>query len=1144
MYQTNNILTLQNGFAYLVKHPSAKSIITSKIINISNISESVISLYHDSEWYETKVSFNLLLTSVYAPDINSSCAIVFDSEKVNSDFVLWAETFKTFGYSVREFVDFECVEDEIAVIIDEIIPGYNISNLKHAKNDLYNAFVDENSLLGNKLKNKLSKYGLRFEDINLGKDKIDKDCKEIVVTIEPPKLRLELPAHFGDADFFKNLGGCKSQTILDQRIISTRTIKGTVDYKHWYIDGKLYHVKATFRDTMHRLPPSDKSLFTQCKDYGAKVKKMNIIKDKLAKSIGLDSKSEIMANLNLLKYKSDKTFKLLIKYAAIDVFATHGLDLAQRQFYNQLFTQFGLTELDNISDTAGANVTNFLKVLMHNHLYDDWEKWFIEKIRKHIIELGKKDSRNIKPADQLKREIKKYITTKASESKIDHLQSIETNKFGTQTFKTIGGLLYTRSTLTPQIFGKLLDIDFESFYASILTGGMNIYLGEPIVHTYVTKDKPTLKDALPAIEKMAEDSWLIMASGEIKLMKNTLVMSDLGFNPRKRERIPTLKDRLSGQMYVGEFNKMKPPGFKDAKSVLLTNEIYGGKITAPILQAIMMLPEKYREEYLNLKIDAFAFYHPDLICDSVQDALELEKNLPDDLTVESFNPLDLTQTTIVTQCKRNISLKFPIHKYYIQLKEERSKIKKLNKVALDKNPLEYILKLVLNATYGVLACSNLARNNFIASNYITSCGRASAWALMLATNGLVVITDGVVCNIEKIPFGKTLREILDSDYDYPDRYNENITNNQDVNEANVKEWATTDLRQHLLDFFEVDESNKIVNRFNFDIKEFVKQEVVETPINIGKKTIVEESYKYKKYSIFTEYHNTGSGTYLKGLTEVAIDEENDDELEDAEVTNYENPKARAYHGMSDELKNWYKTITSNDKYYLPPIHTENQIIKFSKANQYIVKFAKQSSDPDLEIAYPCGMSIEQNKIFKCVKRSQFLFQNRKQKVNFEKAQDRLDNASKELLDNLFWKELDKNKSEFCEKWNVEIIDGIDYREIAKTRAVGLGFELKSYFADYDKYKSITSIRREIYELINRGERHFSKYLNLNKLYRNEEKKKQLAELLAAIIIKRINAEYYLQLKLVNAKGISLVRVPLSYVKANNYTLPSYENWEE
>ena len=147
-----------------------------------------------------------------------------------------------------------------------------------------------------------------------------------------------------------------------------------------------------------------------------------------------------------------------------------------------------------------------------------------------------------------------------------------------------------------------------------------------------------------------------------------------------------------------------------------------------------------------------------------------------------------------------------------------------------------------------------------------------------------------------------------------------------------------------------------------------------------------------------------------------------------------------------------------------------------------------------------------------ITRSQFLFKNEKQLVNFEKTNyySKLDCLSKFIFTPKFWKDL---KLEDLKTYGVkELKPYINYYEFSQTHPIGIGFEL---LALNNIYKgNIAAVRNFIADKIQEGKSNFGKTLNLDRrLYAGKKYK----YLFAAIIVLKANDEEELKQLLVNSK---------------------------
>jgi len=149
-----------------------------------------------------------------------------------------------------------------------------------------------------------------------------------------------------------------------------------------------------------------------------------------------------------------------------------------------------------------------------------------------------------------------------------------------------------------------------------------------------------------------------------------------------------------------------------------------------------------------------------------------------------------------------------------------------------------------------------------------------------------------------------------------------------------------------------------------------------------------------------------------------------------------------------------------------------------------------------------GMTKTTYTIPRLIRRSQFVFQTRKQLENFEHNQYKLGQLSKIILSRHFWASL--HLDDVKEHGVTEIIQELDYYEYSKGNPVGIGFEALSL--NKQNGSTISQARRKIHDYINKGIKDFNAALNLGRSIRSNARR--LKYHLAAIIIKRCNNDYY------------------------------------
>jgi hypothetical protein len=643
---------------------------------------------------------------------------------------------------------------------------------------------------------------------------------------------------------------------------------------------------------------------------------------------------------------------------------------------------------------------------------------------------------------------------------------------------------------------------------------LNVYYGEPKCFAFrYKKYKPTLLDAIAFIEAQGapRDGWFVRVSGKFDKVFNTLLMSDLSFTG-KRNRIKEKYSIPTTRKIIEQFNAEKT-GKQLAESCVLLKEVKFGLVNHTILKVITdVMPEDWKTEYLNLKVDCIVYYPKEMICNSVSDYQKLYDGLPLEPEIETLNQDKLALETQTQNYKNNASLNFPIGEYWTQLRETRNAYKK------QKNKVQEVFKIVGNSGYGALACVHLAVNNPMAANQITATARVGCWLMTNSLNGCNPITDGTVFNWDTMPYGQKFKDIIASNSEYVFNYSDKIEsglNHTDVGQS----WINKNFKKHLASFYGLSESHELVTLFDYELKteNFITNDVSEKlnnwissldyePTDKEIEEFLDKNGKRVSTNIFTTYVNTNAGNYVKlmGDNSVLIEgTEYDFNAQAGEI------KARSYSSQRDKgLLPWFIKSVS-EKYESPYLYTENNVIKFGDGNALAIKFVELLKEP---IAHPMGFSTTNYKTMKLVSRSQFLFLNQSQLRNFERNEEtlsKLTNAPtvgiKRLLGRDFWETL---TNEDLKNYGVELIDGLDYYDYAKTHPVGLGFELLSFNRGYDN--SIKKVRETIQEKILNGCKNFNAELHLSRSLKHGEKFKYL---LASIIVKRKNAEENLKNKL-------------------------------
>lgn len=342
------------------------------------------------------------------------------------------------------------------------------------------------------------------------------------------------------------------------------------------------------------------------------------------------------------------------------------------------------------------------------------------------------------------------------------------SRFGRQTGGTHGGLLFSRSPtrLAHHAPGMLRDVDMQGCYNRV-TSDISVYLGRPVI--LEPGDAPmTLAEAVEYVGRVAPpDGWVVRVSGALGAdALNVLVPSTEGAvtttNYRARKR-PCA--RRAGTQRVFRQEALRDPQPPDVRgSKLYTGVVESGVVTRATWEVIRVLPEPVRRRYEALRVDSLIFYPARLVA---ADGLAYDR-LCEEVRVAGAGwrqAFDVDQLRLVTAeeiGEEFVSLRFPLNEYARRFGE-------LRREARDRegkgSGAELAWKQTANTAYGVFASPHLPTNNCVAANQVTAQARAEAFLMMMALNGMQVITDGCTYRADQVP-AVTYAECLRLQPDY------------------------------------------------------------------------------------------------------------------------------------------------------------------------------------------------------------------------------------------------------------------------------------------------------------------------------------------------------------------------------------------
>jgi hypothetical protein len=531
----------------------------------------------------------------------------------------------------------------------------------------------------------------------------------------------------------------------------------------------------------------------------------------------------------------------------------------------------------------------------------------------------------------------------------------DASRFGVQTGKVHGGLLYSRSPtrLWHEAPGQLRDVDMSGCYQKVIER-IAVRWGRPVVFE-PGQETLRLQDAVNLAMREADpDAWMVRVTGDIHSHPNALLPSTDGAMTaanfrRRREK----RRRAKLRAFQREDHRDRGAAQGTRGSRLYTARVESGVVTMATWLMIQALPDHLRHEYEHLAVESLVFFPRSL---TAQDAQEydtlVQRHGLDGLPWKST--LDMEGLELVHREKIDseyVTLHFPIGHYARRIGELRREAQEREG---KRSGMDLAWKQHANTMYGVLCSKYLPTNNVVAANVVTAQARAEAFAIGQALNCIQTITDGCTYRrdqIPAVPFAECLR--IRPDYTVRRAEDGEGIPFQDPATIPDDDAAFTDwLRAHLKWFFGVQgtEYDTLFGTHSFE----------------HKKT------RETKSTSFDAMCCDGAGNYLK----CTADGDGWWRVEDFAARSFGK-------GSKGVLQDWLvRTYQTDTLEVLSPLAEDSELLSFERAKQ---KARKALTRGLPAVLFPLRLEHRKVANYRILKPSAFVFQTPAQRAAWVKA---------------------------------------------------------------------------------------------------------------------------------------------------------------
>nr|WKT08303.1 hypothetical protein [Mesostigma viride] len=393
------------------------------------------------------------------------------------------------------------------------------------------------------------------------------------------------------------------------------------------------------------------------------------------------------------------------------------------------------------------------------------------------------------------------------------------------------------------------DIDLQSCYATALR-----HFHFPIRHFHFPIGLPTVLSFKPNQAKMTLQQFLASYASKNQLIDNMWFVTVNTTKPFSfQQDLVCSKDSTPTQINKSNAKNWENISISDLDRddelkhipghfLLLRKELRNGIITSDILNVLLKVANNQEmKEIFQLEVVSAVMYLKKDKVNSLDEWIDLAIADKGQLYNKNGNFAESTDT------RMRYHFDLSLEGFNGKLADARARFKK--EKSLSGNAMQAMLKLISNATYGVIASPFFLVSNTVLANNITARARMGAWMLNKALHTRQSITDGGMYGLQTVPFlkeGAKLPglDLLSDNRNWHDkiRYERTVGNLGGINWKDVLSDPTSSNCKNLL--------NNLDEIAKNHIQEFWKRYGLELPFQVEHKI----SNTFKSAGYFNKAH--------------------------------------------------------------------------------------------------------------------------------------------------------------------------------------------------------------------------------------------------------------------------------------------------